>query len=65
MGGSVVPGGKLEEEFGMAVFAATTTSDAVPVNDCAPEAVASAEMRTSPPTAAVDPTGTLNCSSAA
>jgi hypothetical protein len=65
MAGNVVPGDKLEEELGMTVFAATTTSDAVPSNDCAPEAVASAAMRTTPPTVAVDATGTLNCSSAA
>ena len=65
--GRLVPGGKPTEagELGMAVFAATTTSDAVPVNDRAPEAVASAEMRTCPPTVAADRTGTLTWSSAA
>lgn len=65
--GRVVPGGKLTaaDEFGMAVFAATTTSDAVPVNDRAPEAAASAEIRTCPPTVAAERTGTLACSSAA
>jgi hypothetical protein len=65
--GRLVPGGKLTgaDELGMAVFAATTTSDAVPVNDRAPEAVASAEMRTCRPTVAADRTGTLACSSAA
>ena len=50
-GGSVVPGGKpTAGELGMAVLAATTMSEAVPWNDRAPEAVASAEMRTCPPT---------------
>jgi hypothetical protein len=49
----------------MAVFAATTESEAVPLNDRAPEALASAEMRTSPPTLALDRTETLACSSAA
>jgi hypothetical protein len=65
--GRLVPGGKLTgaDELGMAVFAATTTSDPVPLNERAPEAVASAEMSTRPPTLAVDPTGTLACSSAA
>jgi hypothetical protein len=65
--GRVVPGGKLAEadELGMAVLAATTTSDAVPVNDRAPEPNASAEIRTALPTPAVDRTGTLARSSAA
>jgi len=64
--GRLVPGGKLmADELGRATFAATTTSDADPLNDRAPEAMASAEMRTCPPTAAVDRTGTLARSSAA
>lgn len=64
--GRLVPGGKLMVgELGMVAFAATTTSDAVPLNDRAPEAMASAEMRTCPPTVAVDRTGTLARSSVA
>jgi hypothetical protein len=65
--GRLVPGGKLApaDELGMTVFALTTTSAAVPWNDRAPEAVASAEMRTCPPTRAVDRTPTLACNSAA
>jgi hypothetical protein len=65
--GSVVPGGKLTtaDELGMGVLAETTTSDAVPMNDREPEAVALAEMRTGPPMVAVDRTGRLTCSSAA
>ena len=65
MGGRLVPGGRLAEELGMAVLAATTTSDAVPLNDRAPEAVASAEICTSAPTVALDRTRTAACSSAA
>jgi len=53
------------DEVGMAVSGATTTSEAVPLNDRAPEAVASAEIRTCAPTVAADRTGTLACSSAA
>jgi len=60
-----VPAGKLEEELGIDVLAATTTSEAVALKDRAPEAVASAEMRTCTPTPAVDRTRTLTCSSAA
>jgi hypothetical protein len=65
--GRLVPGGKptTADELGMAVFGATTRSEAVPLNDSAPEAVASAEMRTCSPTAAVDRTGTRTCNSAA
>jgi hypothetical protein len=66
MAGRLVPGGKLGGAVvGMVVLAATTTSDAVPLNGRAPEAVASAEMWTSPPTVAVDLTGTAAWSSAA
>ena len=66
-GGNVVVGGKpaVADELGMDVLAATTTSDAVPLNDRAPEAVAAAEIRTGLPTPAVDCTGTLTRSSAA
>ena len=63
--GSVVPGGRVADELGMAVSAATTRSEAVPLNDRAPEAVASAEMRARSPAVAVDRTGTLARSSAA
>ena len=62
--GRLVPGGKVDE-LGMAVLAATTRSEAVPLNDRAPEAVASAEIRARSPAAAADRTGTLACSSAA
>jgi hypothetical protein len=63
--GRSVPAGKLEEELGMDVLAATTTSEAVPLKDRAPEAVASAEMLTRTPTPAAFRTRTLACSSAA
>jgi len=64
--GSFVPGGNAAvDELGIAVLAATTTYDPVPVKDRAPDAVASAEMRTDLPTVAVDRTGTAACSSAA
>jgi hypothetical protein len=63
--GRFVPVGKLEEELGIAVLAATTTSEAVPLKECAPEAVTSAEMRTRTPTPAAARTRTLACSSAA
>jgi hypothetical protein len=63
--GRSVPVGKLEEELGMDVLAATTTSEAVPLKDRAPEAVASAEMLTRAPTPAAFRTRTLACSSAA
>ena len=62
--GRFVPGGKLTEELGIGVFAATTTSEAVPLKDRAPEAVATAEMRKCRPTVAVDRTRTLASSSA-
>jgi hypothetical protein len=63
--GSVVPGGKVAGELGIVVPAATTRSEDVPVNDRAPEALASAEMCARSPAAAVDRTGTVACSSAA
>jgi len=63
--GRFVPAGKLEEELGMDVLAATTTSDAVPLKDRAPEAVASAEILTRTPTPAASFTRTFACSSAA
>ena len=65
--GRFVPGGKLTtpDELGIGVFAATTTSDAVPLNDREPGAVALAEIRTGPRTVAVDFTARLTCSSAA
>jgi hypothetical protein len=61
----LMPGGKLTEELGIGVLAVTTTSEAVPLKDRAPEAVALAEMRTSPPTVALDRTRTLTSSSTA
>jgi len=63
--GSVVPGGRVADELGIVVPAATTRSEAVPLNDRAPEAVASAEMCARSPAVAVDSTGTVACSSAA
>jgi len=63
--GSVVPGGKVVDELGMVVLAATTRSEAVPLNDRAPVAVASAEMCARSPAVAVDRTGIRACSSAA
>jgi hypothetical protein len=63
--GRFVPAGKLEDELGIAVLAATMTSVAVLLKDFAPEAVASAEMRTRAPTPAASFTRTLACSSAA
>jgi hypothetical protein len=63
--GRFVPGGKVADELGMAVLAATTRSEAVPMKDRAPEAVASAEMCARSPALALDRTGTLACSSAA
>jgi hypothetical protein len=63
--GRFVPVGRLDEELEIDVLAATTTSEAVPLKDRAPEAVASAEMRTCTPTPAVSRTRTLACSSAA
>jgi hypothetical protein len=63
--GRSVPVGRFEEELGIDVLAATTTSEAVPLKDRAPEAVASAEMRTWTPTPAAARTRTLASSSAA
>ena len=63
--GRSVPAGKLEEELGMDVLAATTTSEAVPVKDRAPEATASAEIFTRTPTPAASLTRTFAASSAA
>jgi hypothetical protein len=49
----------------MDVLAATTTSEAVPLKDRAPEAVASAEIFTRTPTPAASFTRTFACSSSA
>ena len=44
MVGRFVPAGKLAEEVGTVALRETTTSEAVPVNDREPDAVALAEM---------------------
>jgi hypothetical protein len=53
----------LRVEFGILAFAATTLSRADPVNDNAPAAVALADICTSSPSAANDPTFTVASSS--
>lgn len=56
MGGRFCCGGMLTVELGMLAFAATTLSRADPVNDNAPAAVALADICTSSPSAAKEPT---------
>jgi hypothetical protein len=65
MAGRFCCGGMETVGLGIVVFDATTLSRADPVNDNAPEAVALAEICTSPPTAANEPTFTVTCSSSA
>jgi hypothetical protein len=59
MGGRFCCGGMLTVEFGIVAFAATTLSRADPVNDNAPLAVALADICTSSPSAANEPTFTV------
>jgi hypothetical protein len=59
MGGRFCCGGMLTVEFGIVAFAATTRSRADPVNDNAPAALALADICTSSPRAANEPTFTV------
>ena len=59
IGGRFCCGGMFTVEFGILAFAATTLSRADPVNDDAPAAVALADIWTSSPRAANEPTFTV------